>query len=356
MYFRFLTKDFIVSNFLTSIADRLPKIFTKDNIKDALRLALQSSIAAAACFFLLKTFNISEVFLGVLSAVLVVERSIGNTINHAKGRIFATIVGSGIGFIFVSLIPFGYATVVSLIITMFVMNAIASFKPSWRYGVVASVAISLGADGDALSISIDRLIAIGIGITIGLVATAIIWPETARKRTSKHLRRALKTACDRFKIAFKNSRTEDNDDASETADNFHTSLGKAKDASASIKFGDKEKYLNLIDCTEKLYNSILIIHRVADSTDTTMLSEGDASIANADKLNEQTCDIVDALIKDEPISIKRIETFNQLIEDISSNILGLEDDPDQKLYRNAFVFGIKEIQESLMILKDLNGN
>ncbi|HKJ06468.1 MAG TPA: FUSC family protein, partial [Flavobacteriaceae bacterium] len=224
----------------TKVFKNIPVELTKDKFHDALRLALQSSIAASITFLVMKSFNIPEIFLAILSAVLVVEPSIGDTFKQAKGRVYATLVGSAIGFIFVALIPWGFGTAVSLLITMFIMNGIAGLKPSWRYGVVAAVAISLGSEENALATSLDRLIAIVIGITIGILATSVIWPNKASKRANNHLRKALNACKERLEIAYENSKTDDKEDASEVADNFHTYLGRAKGAAEAIKFGNKK--------------------------------------------------------------------------------------------------------------------
>lgn len=335
---------------LKSILKKLPVEITRDKVHDALRLGLQSALAAAVTFLIMKTASLTEVFLAVLSAVLVVERSIGNSINNAQGRILSNVLGILIGFVFVSIIPFGYSTVISLVVTMFIMNAIASFKPSWRYGTVAAVAISLGSENDVLQMSLDRLIAIGIGIGVGLFMTTVIWPEKANKRVLKHLRDALNSACDRFQIAYNNSRSENKEGAEKVADNFHSSLGKAKADLASIRFEKKTKYEKLIDGTEKLYNSILIIHRVAKSSKTTLLNQGDEFIKDVEDLNEKTCEIVNYLNNKEIVNDGDMEAFGKLIERIKKNVLELDDDTEQDIFRHAFIFGIEEIHESLQLL------
>ncbi|WP_211337089.1 hypothetical protein, partial [Marinicella litoralis] len=63
-------------------------------------------------------------------------------------------------------------------------------------------------------------------------------------------------------------------------DNFYTNLGNTKQSAQMIKFAD-EDIIDLIDVTMKLYNSILIIHRVSDSSETTLLDKDDESIPNA---------------------------------------------------------------------------
>ncbi|WAC02233.1 hypothetical protein N7U66_00105 [Lacinutrix neustonica] len=58
--------------------------FDENNKKDAFRPALQSAVAAIIAFVIMKSLGLPEVFLCVLSAVLIVEPSIGNTISQAE--------------------------------------------------------------------------------------------------------------------------------------------------------------------------------------------------------------------------------------------------------------------------------
>lgn len=340
---------------LQPIISKFPTNITERNVKDALRLALQSSLSAACTFLIMNAYNLPQTFLALLSAILVVEPSIGHTISHAKGRILSTIVGSFIGFVFVSIIPYGYGTLVSLIVTMFIMNAVASFKPSWRYGVVASVAIALGSENDALTISFDRLMAMAIGIAVGLLITTVIWPEKSNKRAHKYLRSALKSACNRFEIAFENTKPDTNTKASTIADNFHSSLGQARDVATSIHFGDKEKTLQLIEATEKLYNSILIIQRVADSNAHFYVIDDDELKEYIGQFKEQTCNALYDFIQKNTIKNQEIKILEELINTIKKFILKLDSDPEKNTGRHTFIFGIEEVFENLNQLKKISG-
>jgi len=339
--------------YLQSLFHKLPVEITRDKLRDALRLALQSSIAAAVTFTVMRTFGFPEIFLAIMSAVLIMESSIGNTFNSAKGRVLATIVGIVIWSIFVSIIPYGYGTVVSLLVTMFIMNAIASFQPSWRYWVVAAVAISLGSENDLLEISLDRLLAIGIGIWVGLLVAGIIWPEKSSNRALKHIRYSLNRAQDIFKVTFKNIRSDENDNSSNIVNDFHLSLGKAKDAVENIHLEKVDKYNKLIDGTEKLYNSILIIHRVSNNSDTSLLNYWDNFKKNCDEFSEKTCEILTSLINKEMVDDTIMQEYKTLIKKIKKSVLQENNNEDQDVFRHAFVFGIQEIHESLRVLEDI---
>ncbi|WP_430412791.1 FUSC family protein [Kordia sp.] len=334
------------------IFKNIPVELTRDKLRDAFRLALQSSIAAALAFTVMESFGLPEVFLAVLSAVLIVEPSIGDTFSNAKGRVLATIAGSIIGFIFISLIPWGFGTAISLLIGIFIMTGVASIHPSWRYGVVAVVAISLASEGEAIGMSLDRLFAIAIGIVVGLVCTAIIWPEKASKRANKHLRKALNAASKRFEVAYRNTKSDDKDDAKNIADDFHTSLGKAKGAAKVIRLSDTQRVFDQIDATEKLYNSILIIHRVAESADTTILDDNAGIKNDTEKLKKHASELIKQMVNRKTIAQEDMDDFSDLVEKIKGEVNVDSDNVEQNMFRHAFVFGITEIKESLQLLYD----
>jgi len=321
----------------------------KSKTKDAFRLAIQSAISASVTYTTLTVFNLPEVFVGVLSAVLVVEPSIGNTLEQSKGRVTATVVGSIIGFICVVLIPYGGATVISLIITMFIMNAIASFRPSWRYGVVAALAIAMGSPDDAIDMSVDRITSIFIGIVVGIVVSLIIWPEKASSRADKHLRLALKAAAQRFENAVENTRTSGAEDR-KTSSKFHKSLSDAKEALQAVKIENVNQLKKQIQNVERLYNSILIIHRVALHSNTGV-SDGDAGIEkDTEKVKETACEITISLANNEEVDRKQLEEFKACVDTVKTNLEYSETDGDLNILRNTLLFGITEIKAAILDL------
>ena len=319
----------------------------KDQAKDAFRLAIQSAIAGALCYYLMVLFKIPERFVGVLSAILVIEPSIGNTFQQAKGRILSTLVGIVIGFIFVALIPWELGVIISLLLSLFIINGIASFKPEWRYGVVAAVALALGSEGSAFDLALDRLFSIGFGVALGILISFIIWPITAEKRTLQFIKKALKNTCDRFKIEFKNTRDSKNKKATTVNNNFSTNINQAKKTASTITFAKKENLFKLIDYTERLYNSITIIQRVAEKSDKNV-SDGDAGVEkNSEKVTEQACTIIDKIASKKEVTDKEIKEFSNLIETTKSNIQTNIDDKDLSILRNTFMFGLSEIKDSI---------
>jgi uncharacterized membrane protein YgaE (UPF0421/DUF939 family) len=329
---------------------KILKRFNNEQLKDGTRLGLQSAFAGALCYYLMFSLSLPEKFVGILSAVLVIESSIGNTFQQAKGRLLSTLVGIGIGFTFVVLIPWELGTILSLIISLFIINYASNFRPEWRYGVVAAVALALGSEDNTFILALNRLIGIGFGISIGILTAFIIWPETADSRALKYIKRALKNTSERFTIEFNNTRDEKNKSTAKVNNNFSTNINQAKKITNAISFSDKSKKQSSIKNTEKLYNSITIIERIAEKSKND-ISNGESGIEkNSEKVTEQACSIIEKLASGKEVETSEIESFTKLIKTTKSNINEDNSNKDLLILRHTFIFGLSEINESLVNL------
>ena len=321
-----------------------------DQAKDAFRLAIQSTASITITYLVVQKFEITDIFVALLSAVLVVEPTIADTINQARNRITATFVGSVIAFFLVAILPWGLGTIISLAVTMFIINGIAGFKPSWRYGTVAAVAISLGSNDNAFDTSWHRLMAIGIGLSIGIIISFIIFPDKAENRAKRHIRKALRAAAARFEIALNNTRKKDNNDFTDAASQFHKNINAAQKTANAIKFTNKSIILRRIENTRKLYNSILIIHRVAQSSKEDITS-GDSGIEKDSQIvREKASQILKALADNKEIDEKDLKIFSELVEEAKEHIVLNPDNKSINMLRQTLVFGLTEVRESIEAL------
>lgn len=313
---------------------------SREDLRDAARLSLQSAIAAAALFVAMQAVGMPEKFVGVLSAVLVVQPTVGNTLAEAWDRVAATAVGSLIGVTALVALPGGYGTAVALAVSMAVMNAAAAFRPDWRYGVVAAVALSLRSDSDVFQTAQDRALAIALGAGVGVVTALVVWPDRASKRAHRHLRGALRAARTRLERAVERALGESEETASEARESFHSRLDAARSAAAGIWLGDEAAVRRRIDRTERLYNSILILHRVAEETDRA-LAEDDPLRERVETILECGCATLDALVEDDRDAARLQEIEDELdrIQDAGR--------PDDSEHWHALVFGLGEVRDSL---------
>lgn len=224
--------------------------------RDALRFALQSAIAVAATYLVLNAMGSQDAFVGLISAVLIVQPSIGGTASKGWDRFIATIVGSGVGLVCSFLVPQGYAVVIALVAAVFVMDLIAGFVPGWRYGAVAAIALTLADSSGGLAAAWDRCLAIGIGVFIGVAASVLVWPDSAQARLRRRLRNALDAAADRFDAALGGD--SDGDEARRC---FQSEFDEASDAASKMRGNHATEAQTVIANTEALFTAILMIGR-----------------------------------------------------------------------------------------------
>jgi uncharacterized membrane protein YgaE (UPF0421/DUF939 family) len=320
---------------------------------DAARLALQSALAAASIFLLMQSAGLPEKFVGILSAVLVVQPSAGNTLGEARDRVLATVVGSLIGLVSLLLLPIGYGTAFALALSMLIMNAIAGLRPDWRYGVVAAVALSLGSESDALQTVQDRTVAIGIGAFIGAIISLVVLPDTSRKRAQRHLQAALDAAARSLGNAVDKADGKPASDNDGYADRYHSNIKSARKAADGVRFGDREVIHKRIEIIEELYNSILILNRVADQTNG--ISEGNDSFQDNIKLiRKQGCEVIKAIADGDVYQAEKLDEVWESVKSARRQVSGSKGNARDHVIRSALVFGFGEVAESLKKLIDIH--
>lgn len=333
-----------------------PMEFEKRELRDAGRLALQSAAAAAAQFALMQAFGMPEKFVGVLSAVLVVQPTVGHTLGASRDRIAATLLGSALGVLCLVALPGGYGTAVALAACMLVINFIAGFFPQWRYGVVAAVALALGSENDLLQTSVDRGIAISLGALVGTLISFVVWPDRAVKRAERHLREALCATADRLDIAVENARDDEDRDSDDARRRYHRAITSARDAADGIRLGDKRDVRRRIEKCERLYNSVLILNRVAEETDrVTGESEQLAEAVETIRRGGHELTVAIAEREASPDEIERaLASMREAIEQAREATAEPSDESERRAHviRNGLVFGLGEVADCLEAFSD----
>ncbi|MGJ8560717.1 MAG: FUSC family protein [Litorimonas sp.] len=325
----------------------MPFDFDRQKTRDAFRLGLQSAVAASLCFIVFGLIGSDEEFLGVLSAVLIVQPSIGRTVSAGWERLLATMVGSAVGMFCLFVLPNGYGVAIALAITMFVMNFIAGFRENWRYGVVAAVALALADTSGDIELAKARAIAIGIGILIGIAVSLTVWPESAVKRGLRHRRAALRAAAERFSYALKDE--EGSEKSDQARQRFHAALSNGRAVTRSAKVGEKTRLQHTFDSLESLYNSIIVIDRV-DSP----LSYFDKAAIERSDLIQAGQDALAALTDDETDTAEAIDAFSTAVDQAEAGLSSHDLKNDGANQAASVIFALREMEQCMSDFKDRN--
>lgn len=326
--------------------------FSNRELRDALRVAVQSAAGAATTYMLMKLLDMPEKFVGVLSAALVISPGIGETLGGAWKRIVATIIGALLGGLCLWLLPSGYGTAIALGASLVVMSGFAGLFPQWQYGVVAAVALALGAEEELLQVSFDRTFAIGLGVIVGSILSLLLWPQKSSTRANQFIREALRDTSKFFKLAVDTADNASVDVANKELnslnDHYTSMISKARSAANSVNLVSNDTLMDRISATEWLHNSLVTIRQIAENED------------DIDSDNEQTAEILlDIESKVAEILLKLAEGGSELDETLIDNIhqqiqafrANVSEDKSRDSWnhvnRATMVFALDQIAESI---------
>ena len=328
-----------------------------ENRKDVLRLALQSASAAVVTYGVISYLRPGQEFLAILSSVLIIGFNVGGTMHAAKNRTLATLLGCVLGILSVWLMPYGWGTSVAIVITMLIMNAIAAVKQEWRYGVVAAISIALGSEENALEISMDRIIAIGTGALIGVVAALVIMPEKAEDRARKYMKNAIRYIGDRFSIVIENTRAEEGKSTKESQKQIQKNLSNARETASQVQFYDSKIIWKCIDALERIYTSVVMMDRVAAQSNTEIGGEESGIKEDADKFLHIMSKILENIRGGEFSKNSNLfDDMDSLIESIRSDMNYTDANNKMLNMQHTFIYAIDEIRKYLKVLNEHFGD
>lgn len=159
-----------------------PRLPTRAEAWPRVRLALQTALAAAGAYAVAMTLNLPQGYWAVVTAVLVVQSSVGASLGLAFDRLIATILGAGAGGLLLAL--FGERPLVVLVIVSlctFVLAYLAAGRPSLRLAPVSAIIVILAdlQNGTPLVSAANRVLEITIGALIALAVSLFVFPSRA---------------------------------------------------------------------------------------------------------------------------------------------------------------------------------
>jgi uncharacterized membrane protein YgaE (UPF0421/DUF939 family) len=160
-----------------SVASR---ILTRFNTGD-LRHAVKTGVAAVVCLYLTDLLRLPQGYWAAVSAMIVLQSSVGATVNASLSRFAGTAIGAVLGGLFVKL--WGshvWALGAAATITVWLCAALG-LRDSYRLAsaTVALVMLTSGA-GSAGTVALHRFLEVALGILVALLITLLMWPSRAR--------------------------------------------------------------------------------------------------------------------------------------------------------------------------------
>ncbi|MGO8917240.1 MAG: FUSC family protein [Stellaceae bacterium] len=149
-----------------------------------LRLSLRVTVAGLLAFALAELFGLAQGYWAVLTAVIVIQASVGGSLKAGVDRLLGTLCGAAYGALVALLVPHvePVARGAALVAAVAPLALLAAFKASFRVAPVTAVIVLLGSagqQGGPLASAIGRVAEIGLGCIVGFGVSLIVLPARA---------------------------------------------------------------------------------------------------------------------------------------------------------------------------------
>ncbi|PVE22316.1 FUSC family protein [Microvirga sp. KLBC 81] len=149
-----------------------------------LKLALRVTIAGTLAFAITKIFNLPQGYWAAITAVVIMQASVGGSLKAAVERFMGTLAGAIYGGAVAALVPHDspLSLAGAIAAALFPLALLAAVKPSFRVAPVTSLIMLLPPTGQAigpLAAAIDRVAEITLGNIVGVVVSLFVLPARA---------------------------------------------------------------------------------------------------------------------------------------------------------------------------------
>lgn len=149
-----------------------------------MKLALRVTIAGTLAFAITKIFNLPQGYWAAITAVVIMQASVGGSLKAAMERFLGTLAGAIYGGAVAALVPHDtpLSLTVAIPVALFPLALLAAIKPSFRVAPVTSLIMLLPPTGQAigpLAAVIDRVAEITLGNIVGVVVSLFVLPARA---------------------------------------------------------------------------------------------------------------------------------------------------------------------------------
>ncbi|HUN48066.1 MAG TPA: FUSC family protein [Stellaceae bacterium] len=161
-----------------------------------LRLSLRMTAAALAAFALAQLFHLAQGYWAVLTAVIVIQSSIGGSLKASVDRFIATLGGAVFGAVVALLLPPHNPVILglALLVGMAPLALLSALNASFRMAPITAIIVLLGGSTQTagpVAAALARVTEIGIGCAVGFAVAMLVLPAPAHHLASGIAGRAL---------------------------------------------------------------------------------------------------------------------------------------------------------------------
>ena len=152
-----------------------------------------------------KVLDLPQGYWAVITAVVVVQASVGGSLKAAIERFSGTLAGAIYGGVIAAFVPHGSPLTLGLaiVVALFPLAILAAIKPAFRVAPITSLIMLLPPTGQAigpLASAIDRVLEITLGNIVGLVVSLFVLPARAHTLMTEAAAKVVSLNADLFSV------------------------------------------------------------------------------------------------------------------------------------------------------------
>ncbi len=159
------------------------------------QLAIRTTSGALLTYLIAVGLGLPQAVWAVITALVVMQVSVGATIGAGIDRMVGTLGGAAVGAVVAVVQPsLGLPDYLALMLAVAPLAAMAAIRPRLRIAPLTAVIILLAAPADVSAplAALERILEIALGTGVGLAASLLIFPARAHTFLRRHAAEALR--------------------------------------------------------------------------------------------------------------------------------------------------------------------
>jgi uncharacterized membrane protein YccC len=282
------------------------------------KLAVRYTVAAGLTFAVAGYFNLPQGYWSVVTAIAVMQGSVGGTLVAGTDRMLATVLGATVGAAFAALRQFTTCPEIILLCGAIApLGLAAAMKPNLRVAPLTAAIIVLASPSDVTPLvsAMHRIIEIVIGSFIGIAVSLFVFPARAHDMFGQQAAKALARLAELFSLYIAGARAAADRNAIERLnDQIRATITAAENAAAesqrehSTRLADEPVPQSLVRVLRRLRSDVIIVGRILRSP------LPDAVIAQVGPALDQLAQAVERVLQSAALSFSGRQPVPDLAE------------------------------------------
>ena len=144
--------------------------------------AAKTALAAALCWEIALLLGMHDGYWGSISAIIVLQSSVGATVTASRDRTLGTLIGAVLGFGFSLFGPVLLSYILALLVAIVACGLMGLRNSSRLACVTITIVMLVHKEGSHWGLALDRVGEVILGIVVALAVTTLVLPDRARLR------------------------------------------------------------------------------------------------------------------------------------------------------------------------------